>query len=242
MTKLNKTEPEQAFPYKPPTQDVLDKYKFLFDLDRPLEPRLVKLIFDKFISLVLLIIFIPILALIKISYLIEGIIIRENSGPMIFFYYAVSGGKKIKKYKIRIIKDKFIDKKLAKNHDWLAYSAEWNEKSRTITGKFVKKFYLDEIPQFFSVLIGDMSIVGPRPLSEIHYQRDLQQGNKSRMLIRGGMLGLGHINKGTSEMGKSSYEYEYISSYMNFNSFQLLKLDLVIILKGILLILRGGGH
>ena len=87
-----------------------------------------------------------------------------------------------------------------------------------------------------------MSIVGPRPLSELHYKRDLEQGNVSRSLLKGGLLGLGHINKGTEEMGNSIYEYEYIDEYLNRSSLSLIFLDLWIIWRGIILILKGGGH
>ena len=87
-----------------------------------------------------------------------------------------------------------------------------------------------------------MSIVGPRPLSVLHYERDKNQGNISRSLLKGGLLGLGHINKGTSEMGNSKYEYEYIDQYINRSSFGLLLLDLWIIWRGVIVILKGGGY
>jgi lipopolysaccharide/colanic/teichoic acid biosynthesis glycosyltransferase len=161
---------------------------------------------------------------------------------MFFYYNAVSQGQIIKKYKIRLIKESCIDQEAAKNHDWIAYSREWSPECRTYVGAFVKKWYLDELPQFYSIVKGDMSLVGPRPLSEIHYHRDLQQGNVSRKLLRGGMLGLGHINKGTQEMGNPLYEYEYIDQIMHKSSLGVLFLDLWIIWKGIKLILKGGGH
>ncbi|MDC1292420.1 sugar transferase [Amylibacter sp.] len=87
-----------------------------------------------------------------------------------------------------------------------------------------------------------MSIVGPRPLAILHYERDIQQGNITRLLLKGGLLGMGHINKGTAEMGDSIFEYEYINEYLNRSSLSLLKLDIWIIWKGIQLILKGGGH
>ena len=235
-------EPQESFPYKPPTQFIKENYSHLFKIDHPLQDRFFKTIFDKLVSIVILIPTAPILLLLKIAYVFEGIVLPENRGPMLFYYYAMSGGKKIKKYKIRLIKEKFIDKEGAKKHDWIAYSAEWTPDSRTKVGSFVKKFYLDELPQFFSVLIGDMSIVGPRPLSILHYERDMEQGNVTRFLLKGGLLGLGHINKGTEEMGNPEYEYEYVNEYLKRSSFKLLILDLWIIWKGITLILKGGGH
>lgn len=87
-----------------------------------------------------------------------------------------------------------------------------------------------------------MSIVGPRLLSIMHYERDLEQVNITRFLLRGGLLGLGHINKGTSEMGNPLYEYEYIDQYLKRSSFGLFCLDLRIIWKDILVIFKGGGH
>jgi lipopolysaccharide/colanic/teichoic acid biosynthesis glycosyltransferase len=242
MNLTSKTEPKEAFPYKPPTDEILQKYPHIFLLDHPLPLRFFKVIFDKFMASVLLLLSTPIFLFLKLAYLIEGWIIPENKGPMFFYYFGVSAGKIISKYKIRLIKVKYIEPEGASRHDWLAYSAEWTPDSRTYVGSFVKKFYLDELPQFWSVIKGDMSIVGPRPLSVLHYERDRDQGNVTRFLLRGGLLGLGHINKGSSEMGNPAYEYEYVDQYLKRSSISLLFLDIWIIWKGIQVILKGGGH
>ncbi len=237
-----RAEPKQAFPYKPPSDEIRSKYKHIFELKMTLPPRLFKVCFDKLVAVVMLVFSAPILLLLKMAYVVEGWLIPENAGPMFFYYNAVSAERIIPKYKIRLIKMKYIEPAGAKRHDWIAYAAEWSEDSRTYVGQFVKKFYLDELPQFYSVLIGDMSVVGPRPLSIIHYERDRAQGNVTRFLLRGGLLGLGHINKGTSEMGNPEYEYEYVDQYLKRSSFGLLMLDLWIIWRGFLVIFKGGGH
>lgn len=235
-------EPDQAFPYRPPSHNVLTAYAHLFEKDGPLPPRLSKRAFDILLSSALLTLSLPVMAVLKLAYLLESFFLPENKGPMLYYYWAISRGKKIKKWKLRLVKEKYIEPIGAANHDWIAFSAEWSEESRTHVGAFVKKWYLDELPQFWSVLVGDMSIVGPRPLSVLHYERDLRQGNVSRTLLCGGMLGLGHIHKGTSEMGESSYEYEYIDEFLKRSPIRLIALDLWIIWQGVKVIVRGGGH
>jgi len=234
-------EPKEAFPYRPPTPEIRQKYAHVFQHSEPLPPRMAKLLFDKTVSGVLLVLISPVLLGLKLAYVLEGLLRPECRGPMIFSYNAVSAGKVFPKYKLRLLKERFINKTLAAKGDWHAYSAEWTPESRTAVGAFVKKFYLDELPQFFSVFKGDMSIVGPRPLAVHHYERDLEQGNVTRKLLKGGLLGLGHINKGTPEMGNPVYEYEYIDQYLKRTSPSLLFLDLWIIWRGIKVILGGKG-
>ena len=186
-------EPKEAFPYSPPTEEVRLKYQHIFDIDKPLSSRFFKLLFDKVVAFFLLVLAAPILLLLKICYVIEGILVPENAGPMLFYYNAVSAGKIIPKYKIRLIKTKFIDLEGAKRHDWIAYSAEWNSDSRTIMGQIVKRFYLDELPQFWSVLKGDMSIVGPRPMVPKTYAKYTKEAQTTLNTIRPGLTGIGSI-------------------------------------------------
>lgn len=240
--EIKHTEPVQAFPYRPPSKYVKEQYKHLFLRTEPIKMPLTKRVFDCVFAVVLLILFTPIYFAIWLAYKVEGMLDPATKGDAVFYYWAISGGKRFKKYKYRILKTSEFLQPFAGNNDWRGFTAEWNEQSRTRVGLFVKKYYLDELPQLFSILMGEMSFVGPRPLAEIHYKRDLKQGNVVRSLLKGGLLGLGHIKKGTDEMGDASFEYEYAHAVLTLSPLKILLLDLSIIYAGFKLVLKGGGY
>ena len=99
------SEPEIAFPYKPPSDEIKVKYKHIFENDYEIKDRTIKIVFDKIMAILFLTLSLPILIILKVMYLIESLIDKESSGPLIFYYFAISKGKMIKKYKIRIIKE-----------------------------------------------------------------------------------------------------------------------------------------
>ena len=237
---LNWREPIGSFPYLPPSTEILERYAHLSSIDNlrfPICKRIMELMFIIPIASVLFLPFASIIVLLSIEILLRG----ERLGP-IYFYYCVSGGRKVKKWKVRVVKEANICLDLAAKGDWRAWSNEWEPSDRLFFGNLAKKFYLDEFPQFMSVLRGEMTLVGPRPLAELHYHRDIAQGNFTRKILRGGIIGFGHVRKGTSEFGNPDFEFEYASLIETGKCSQILRADLWVIFKAIEVVLRGGGH
>jgi len=234
-------EPKEAFHCKPPSARVTEEYQDVFSLEGPLQDRFLKTMFDKMFAGTALILLSPLLLALFLANLIEGIVIPGNRGPFTFAYKAATAGRVFRKRKIRLIKNKYIDEQLARQESWHAYSAEWSPESLTHVGRLVKALYLDELPQLFTILQGDMSVVGPRPLAWHHYERDLAQGNVHRKLLKAGLLGPGQALKGTEDLGKADPEYQYVRSYLTLSPLRLLWLDLKLVLKGIGVVTRARG-
>ena len=108
-----------------------------------------------------------------------------------------------------------------------------NDRSRvTILGKILRSFKLDELPQLFNMLIGDINLVGPRPLLP-EYNKHYSKKQKSRLSINPGITGWAQINEKRNTTWKKRLELDiwYIEN-------RSLLLDIKIIIKTILMLLK----
>jgi putative colanic acid biosynthesis UDP-glucose lipid carrier transferase len=107
-------------------------------------------------------------------------------------------------------------------------------------GAFLRKYSLDELPQFVNVLQGRMSVVGPRPHAVAHNEmyRKLIRGYMIRHKVKPGITGWAQVNglRGeTDTLDKMRARIEYDLTYLRNWSLQL---DLQIVLKTVLVVLR----
>ena len=121
-----------------------------------------KRLFDMVFSFAVLCAFAPMFLLIVV------LIKLEDRGPIFFSQTRVGKfGRHFKMYKFRsmcVDAEKRLEELKARNHHKEGVTFKIKDDPRiTRVGKWLRKLSLDEMPQFFNVLIGDMSVVGPRP-------------------------------------------------------------------------------
>ena len=161
-----------------------------------------------------------------------AIVIRLTSpGSAIFHQERVGrGGKPFRIYKFRSMR---VDAEEKVGHVW----AKSDDPRQTALGKFLRRWSLDELPQFFNVLKGDMSLVGPRPEMSglIDTFSESIPHYLARQRVKSGMTGWAQVNGfrgNTSLEERVSYDRYYIENWS-------LALDIKIILKTLWAIKKG---
>ncbi len=118
-----------------------------------------------------------------------------------------------------------------------------NDNRVTKFGKFIRKSHLDEIPQFWNVLIGDMSIVGPRPerVEIVNKYLDILPIYGRRLLVRPGITGWWQVNYGPYQEDLDEIKNRLKDDFYYIENMSI-KLDIEIIIRTVFVVLKGHGQ
>lgn len=186
----------------------------------------IKRLLDIFISLFVLITCSPLFILIAI------IVKASSSGPAIFKQTRI--GKNAKPFTIYKFRSMQID---AEDNGPLLSSA--GDERITNFGRFMRRIRLDEMPQFYNVLIGDMSLVGPRPERSFFIDQIVVQAAhyKHLLKVKPGITSWGQVKYGYAEnvsqmTERMKYDILYIENMSLLVDFKILVYTVLIVLKG----------
>ena len=208
-----------------------NKYKFIpYEISKFYGYKLlIKILIDKILSIIFLIISFPVI-------LLSSILIYLEDGFPIIFTQDRTGwdGRRFKIYKLRSLKNVKYDTTIQVLKD---------DKRKLKIGRIIRSLSIDEVPQFYNVLLGDMSIVGPRPHPvnlDIKYATLFNNFLKRHKSSPGltGWAQVNHSRGATPKLEQMKKRMELDLWYLNNWS---IGLDLYIILKTFYIIFKTRG-
>jgi exopolysaccharide biosynthesis polyprenyl glycosylphosphotransferase len=195
--------------------------------------RVIKSAFDVAVAAVLIALLAPV-------FLAVALVIRlDTGGPVFFRQVRVGrGGEPFRMVKFRTMhvdaEARFEAMREQNEHAGVLFKIREDPRV-TRAGRFLRRYSLDELPQLFNVLLGEMSLVGPRPPLPAEVEQ-YPQDMRRRLVVKPGMTGLWQVS------GRSDLSWEdSIRLDLRYVENWSLTVDLVILMRTGLAVLRGSG-
>jgi lipopolysaccharide/colanic/teichoic acid biosynthesis glycosyltransferase len=117
--------------------------------------------------------------------------------------------------------------------EWKSHHKLKNDPRITPVGQFLRRTSLDELPQLFNVLVGHMSIVGPRPIVEAEVEK-YQEHFAVYAAGRPGLTGLWQVNgrNTTTYEQRVAYDVEYLRNWSFFRDIRIILITVVHVIEG----------
>jgi lipopolysaccharide/colanic/teichoic acid biosynthesis glycosyltransferase len=198
-----------------------------------------KRILDLSIAVVLLVVLAPVFGALFVAIGIAMLGRPEDRGPLLYRESRISRGREFELLKFRTLRRSV----LATMEEPHARLLEADESNLTWAGRrLLKPWYLDELPQLWNVLRGDMSLVGPRPWPPSMVVKQVAQGLTYREEFIAGWTGPAQVQKGATETsGYSALDVAYVEAARTAGTLTLLRMDLATLWKTLLVMARGDG-
>ncbi len=202
-----------------------------------------KRVFDVLFSFLIILILSPVLILITGIILIEGILIKSSRGPIFYKETRISQGKPFILRKFRIFKVSAYKPILDSGNIVHTKPLEKNPDNLTNFGKILKKFYLDESPQIFNVLLGEMTFIGTRPWNPVDYQKEIEKGILRKKIMKAGITGPVQIHKKNAALfgGEHKLDNDYINFVKENHGIKVVALDIKLLIQSALFMIKGEG-
>jgi len=179
------------------------------------------------------------MALVLLSPLLAvlALVIKLFSPGPVFYHWTVvgQGGRPLKAYKFRTMvvgADELKQQLLDKNEATGPVFKMRNDPRVTPVGRILRRFSLDELPQLWSVIKGDMSLVGPRPVL-IYEWKQFTDWHRQKLCVKPGMICLWHLRGQPRDIDEwVRLDLEYIENWS-------LWLDLKLLLGAVLYMITG---
>ena len=207
----------------------------------PLPYPYAKRLADKGISGALLVLLAPVFAAAYVAIALGGLASRRDRGPWLSRQRRVSRGREFDLLKFRTLRREVLEPASGLVPE--ARLLERDAANLTWAGRrLLKPWYLDELPQLFNVLRGDMSLVGPRPWPPSMVREQVAAGYDYRERMMAGWTGPVQLQKGiTDEEGYTALDLEYVEACRRLTGGRLVRLDLAILVRTVRALSRGGG-
>jgi lipopolysaccharide/colanic/teichoic acid biosynthesis glycosyltransferase len=199
-----------------------------------------KRVLDESIALALLVVLSPVFAFLFVAVGLDMAFRREDSGPWLYRERRISRGREFDLLKFRTLRRDALAGMGGESHVRLL---EADESNLTWAGRrILKPWYLDELPQLWNVIRGDMSLVGPRPWPPSMVAIQVAQGLTYRDEFVAGWTGPAQVEKGATETsGYAQLDVAYVEAARAAGARTLLRTDLGILWKTLLVMARGEG-
>jgi exopolysaccharide biosynthesis polyprenyl glycosylphosphotransferase len=189
-----------------------------------------KRVLDVTLAALLALVTAPVVLLVSIA------IKLESAGPVLYIQQRMGlNGRSFRLFKFRTMRED------AESQSGPVWSSEQDERITTV-GRFLRKYRIDEIPQVFNILRGEMSFIGPRP-ERPHFVDMLQQRidyYDLRQYVKPGITGWAQVMYTYGASVEDSYEkLQYDLYYLKHMS---LRLDLKILCRTVMVVMQGRGR